>query len=209
MLRSTAGGEQHRGSNDDEVFLGMQPMKPTSVSQMFQLPAGTKIDANKWERSIVLNPDPSMQHPPLGAQLTPFMHQIASNKIRDPNIGSSFVSQLAADEGSRTGIKGLGILSSVNTATAVSEKTSSAVLLGGVQPKPASNTIDLESSTPLRYILQVFAFTFFTLGGVLCLIIYAFGIDCSRHELRSANCQMTIFYGGQAHVFDDVHPNKV
>ena len=36
-----------------------------------------------------------------------------------------------------------------------------------------------------------------------------FGIDCSRQGLASAGRQMTIFYGGQAHVFDDVHPNKV
>lgn len=36
-----------------------------------------------------------------------------------------------------------------------------------------------------------------------------FGIDCSRHGLTSASCQMTIFYGGQAHVFDHVQPNKV
>lgn len=34
-------------------------------------------------------------------------------------------------------------------------------------------------------------------------------IDGSRHGSSSACRQMTIFYGGQAHVFDDVHPNKV
>ncbi|KAF7817214.1 protein TIFY 8-like isoform X2 [Senna tora] len=180
MLRSTAGGEHHRRSVDDEMFLGMQPLKATSASQIFQPPAGTKIDSNKWERSVIMNAGPSVQHPPRGGQLTPFMHQIASNKIRDPNIGPSFISQLAADEGSRTGIKGPGILSSMNTATAATEKTSSATLHGGVKPKAVSNIIiDLDSSTPP-----------------------------SRQELRSASCQMTIFYGGQAHVFDDVHPNK-
>lgn len=31
----------------------------------------------------------------------------------------------------------------------------------------------------------------------------------SRHGMASMSRQMTIFYGGQAHVFDDVHPNKV
>lgn len=36
-----------------------------------------------------------------------------------------------------------------------------------------------------------------------------FGLDCSRHGSASSSRQMTIFYGGQAHVFDDVHPNKV
>ena len=36
-----------------------------------------------------------------------------------------------------------------------------------------------------------------------------FGFDCSRHGLTPASCGMTIFYGGQAHVFDNVQPNKV
>lgn len=36
-----------------------------------------------------------------------------------------------------------------------------------------------------------------------------FGINSSQHGLTSASRQMTIFYGGQAHVFDDVHPHKV
>ncbi|XP_028802374.1 protein TIFY 8 isoform X2 [Neltuma alba] len=179
MFRSTAGGELHRRSNDDEVFLGMQSLKPTSASQIFQPLAGTKFDSNRWERSVVMNAGPSMQHPPRGAQLTPFAHQIASNKVRETNIGPSFISQSAADEGSRTGMKGPGILSSINITTAAPEKTPSAVVLGGGRPKPVMNIIDLESSTPP-----------------------------SQHESRSASCQMTIFYGGQAHVFDNVHPNK-
>jgi len=35
------------------------------------------------------------------------------------------------------------------------------------------------------------------------------GNGCSQGGSSSASCQMTIFYGGQAHVFDDVQPNKV
>lgn len=31
----------------------------------------------------------------------------------------------------------------------------------------------------------------------------------SQRGVASTGRQMTIFYGGQAHVFDDVHPNKV
>ena len=34
-------------------------------------------------------------------------------------------------------------------------------------------------------------------------------ISDSRHYLAYPSRQMTIFYAGQAHVFDDVHPNKV
>lgn len=152
ILRNATGGDRLRRPNyDDEVFLGMQSLKPGSGSQMFQPPTGTKIDANKWEKSIVMNVGPcSMQNPPHhGGQLTPFIHQITSNKIRD--AGPSFISQSAADEGSRTGIKGTGIFST-NTTSAATEKTSSAVLLGGSssRPKSVTNIVEPESSTPPR-----------------------------------------------------------
>ncbi|KHN16492.1 Protein TIFY 8 [Glycine soja] len=176
VLRNAAGGERPRRPNDDAVLLGMQSMKPSS-SQIFQPPTSTKIDANKWERSILMNVGPSMQHPPRGVQLAPFVHQMASSKIRDTNAGPSFISQSAADEGSRTGIKGPGILSSA-AATATEKSIPSAVMLGGSRPKPGTNVV--ESSTH----------------------------PSSQHGLTSASRQMTIFYGGQAHVFDDVHPHK-
>lgn len=34
-------------------------------------------------------------------------------------------------------------------------------------------------------------------------------LNDSRQRIESASRQMTIFYGGQAHVFDKVHPDKV
>lgn len=139
-----SGGERSRRPNDDEVLLGMQSMKPSSSSQMFHPPTSSMIDANKW----VMNAGPSMQHLPRGGQMAPFAHQLASNKIRDNNVGPSFISQFAADEGSRTGIKGPGVLSSINTSATASDKISSAVLLGGSRPKPLTNII--ESSTPPR-----------------------------------------------------------
>ncbi|KAE9609214.1 hypothetical protein Lal_00020024 [Lupinus albus] len=167
MLRNAGGGgEQVRRPNDDDVLRGMQSMKPTSASQIFQPLNGTKGDASKWERSILI------QHPQHGGQLAPFVHQITSNKLRDANAGPSFISQAAADEGSRTGIKCPGILNSMNTTTTAPEKMSPAVLLGGSRPKHVTNVMDPESSTP------------------------------------QSQRQMTIFYGGQAHVFDYVHPHK-
>lgn len=146
VLRNAAG-DRSRRPNDEDVLLGMQSMKQSS-SQIFQPPTSAKIDANKWERSILMNVGPSMQYPPRGGQLAPFVHQMASSKIRDTNAGPSFISQSAADEGSRTGIKGPGILSSINVAAMSAEKTPSAVMLGGSRPKPGSNII--ESSTPPR-----------------------------------------------------------
>ena len=149
VLRNAAGGEKLRRPNDDEALLGMQSLKPTSAS-LFQPPTSSKVDANKWERSFLMKIGPSMQHPPRGGQLTPFVHQIASNKMRDSNAVPSFISQSAADEGSRTGIKGPAILSSINPTATATEKTSSAVFLGGSRPKPVTNVVDPESSTPPR-----------------------------------------------------------
>lgn len=149
VLRNAFGGERSRRPNDDEVLHAMQSMKPSSSSQIFHPPSTTKLDANKWERSILTNIGPSMQHPPRGGQLmTPLAHQLASNKIRDTNAGPSFISQSAADEGSRTGIKGPGVLSSINTSATATDKISSAVLLGGSRPKPLTNIV--ESFTPPR-----------------------------------------------------------
>ncbi|KAH1119324.1 hypothetical protein AAZX31_17G192900 [Glycine max] len=177
MLRNAAGTDCLRCPNDDEVLLGMQSLKPASGFQILQPPTGTKNDVNKWEQSILMNVGHSMQYLPHGGQILLFMDQITSSKMRDTNAGSSFISQLAADEGSRTGIKSTGILSSISTINAVTEKTSS--ILGGIRPKPVTN-IDPESSTPLN-----------------------------RCGSASASCQITIFYGGQTHVFDDVAYNNV
>ncbi|KAG8657380.1 hypothetical protein MANES_03G065500v8 [Manihot esculenta] len=179
MLKNGGGGERPRRSNDDEVFYGMQTMRPTSSSLILQSSSVGRLDANvsKWERSIPMGS--AIQYPPRAGQFVPFMHQVPANKFRDINAGPSIISQSAADEGSRTGIKGPGILSSINAGSVVSEKNSSGALPSGSKPKSGTHISEPESSTP------------------------------GRQGLTSASRQMTIFYGGQAHVFDDVHPNKV
>ncbi|XP_061965947.1 protein TIFY 8 isoform X1 [Populus nigra] len=178
MLKNGGGRERPRRSNDDEVFYGMQPMRPSSASLILQPSAGSRLDANvsKQDRSIPMGIG---AYPPRGGQFVPFTHQVPTNRFRDTNAGPSIVSQSAADEGSRTGIKGPGILSSINAGSGISEKNSSRGLPSGGKPKTGIHISEPESSNPL-----------------------------SRQGLASASRQMTIFYGGQAHVFDDVHPNK-
>ncbi|KAK9211042.1 hypothetical protein WN943_000415 [Citrus x changshan-huyou] len=180
ILRNAAEGEQSKRSKDDEMFYRMQQLRPTSASVMLQPSNISRIDANvsRWERTNPVNVGPAVQYPLRGSQLVPFMHQVPTNRFRDANAGPSIISQSAADEGSRTGIKGPGILNSINAIGGLSEKNSSAPLPGGSKPKSGTVILEPESSTP------------------------------SRQELTSAGRQMTIFYGGQAHVFDDVHPNK-
>ncbi|KAJ6745509.1 PROTEIN TIFY 4A-RELATED-RELATED [Salix koriyanagi] len=178
MLKYGGGGERSRRSNNDEAFYGMQSMRPSSASLILQPSACSRLDANvsKRERSIPMGIGAYL---PRGGQFVPLTHQVPTNRFKDTNAGPSIISQSAADEGSRTGIKGPGILSSINAGSGVSEKNSSRGLPIGGKPKTGIHISEPEYSNL-----------------------------SSRQGLTSASRQMTIFYGGQAHVFDDVHPNK-
>ncbi|XP_044472332.1 protein TIFY 8-like isoform X2 [Mangifera indica] len=181
LLRNGAGGERPRRSSDDEFLCGMQQLRPTSAALILQPSASSRMDPNvsRWERTIPMNAGPGVQYHPRGGQWVPFIHQVAPNRFKDVNAGPSIISQSAADEGSRTGIKGPEILSSVNATGGISEKNSSALPQSGTRPKSGTLISEPEFST-----------------------------SPSQQGLASASQQMTIFYGGQAHVFDDVHPNK-
>lgn len=185
-LRNGAGGERNRRSNDDEVTLGMQhPIRPNSASVIFQphVGSGSRLDADvtKWERSTLMNigPAPTIPYSPRGT-FVPFPPQLPTHRFRDANVIPPNISQLAADEGSRTGIKGPGILSSSNLGGGSSERNSSILLPSCSLQKSGTNIAEPETCIP----------------------------SSRRGLTSSANRQMTIFYGGQAHVFDDVHPNK-
>lgn len=148
MLKNGGGGEQSRRSNDDEVSYSMHPTRPTSASLILQTSAGSRLDAHvsKWERAIPMGA--AIQYPPRVGQFVPFMQQVPANKFRDVNAGPSIISQSAADEGSRTGIKGPGILSSINAGSAISEKNSSRVQPSGSKPKSGTHISEPESSAP-------------------------------------------------------------
>jgi hypothetical protein len=134
------------------MFVGMQSMRPTPASLVFQPPTGSRTDANvsKWERPMSMNVGPAVQYPPRGGQFAPILHQVHSNRVRDATAGPSIISQSAADEGSRTGIKGPVILSSINATSGVSERNSSAVLPSGNRQKSGTNVLEPESSAPPR-----------------------------------------------------------
>ncbi|XP_043702799.1 protein TIFY 8 isoform X2 [Telopea speciosissima] len=183
ILRNGGGGERPRWSQDEELFFGMQPPRPTSTSIILQPPIGSgRPDSviSKWERPMHMNAGSMMpMKTPLLNQTTPFADKVSSTKYREANTGPWRISQPAADEGSRTGIKGSGILSVINASGGPSERNSPGVMPSGSRPTSGPHIGDPESSNTM-----------------------------SRHGLMSASRQMTIFYAGQAHVFDDVHPNK-
>ena len=92
----------------------------------------------------------AVQYASRGGHFVPFVHQASSNRFKDTNVGPSVISQSAADEGSRTGIKGPGILSSINASGVPIEKNSSGIMPSGGRPKSGAHISDPESSVPPR-----------------------------------------------------------
>ncbi|KAK6119469.1 hypothetical protein DH2020_046785 [Rehmannia glutinosa] len=173
-----SGGERPRRPRDDETSFGVHQMRPISASFISQSSTGGRTDTNpsKWDRGTAVNPGPVSQYPPRSGQVMPYGYQGPSNRS---NVGPPLISQTAADEGSRTGIKGSGVLSSINATGALSGRQPAGVLIRSGKQKSGFSISEPESSSVP-----------------------------SQRGTESAGRQMTIFYGGQAHVFDNVHPNK-
>ncbi|KAL1532456.1 protein TIFY 8-like [Salvia divinorum] len=176
-----SGGEHSKRPHNEEASFGIHQRRPLSASFISQTSIGGRADNNpsKWDRATAVNQGLAMQYPPRTGQVMPFGYHAQSNRFKETNIGPSLMSQTAADEGSRTGIKGSGVLSSLNAAGAISGRQPAGVLIRSGKSKSSACISEPESSaTP------------------------------SLRGTESSGCQMTIFYGGQAHVFDNVHPNK-
>ncbi|KAL7122187.1 hypothetical protein ACP275_01G029200 [Erythranthe tilingii] len=165
---------RYSGGEREEPSFGVHQTRPISASFASQLSTGGRVEINHSKR----NPNPVMQYPPRTGQVMPFSYQGPSNRFKETNVGPTQVSQTAADEGSRTGIKGSGILSSINNASGSMRQPAGVLIRSGKQKSGVSISEPESSTTP------------------------------SHRGMESGGRQMTIFYGGQAHVFDNVHPNK-
>lgn len=180
MLQNEAGGEQARSSHEKELAFAMQPPRPNSTSPLIRQPLTSsrpELVIPSWDRSISLNMGPVMHHPSRLGQFTTYVEKPSSDRLKDVAPGTSLISQPAADEGSRTGMKGSGILNIANTSSSAAERNQTGAMLSSNRSKAGLQ--NLETSNPP-----------------------------SCRSLASITRQMTIFYAGQAHVFDDVHPNK-
>lgn len=136
QLLRNAGGERPRRPHDEDTSFSMHLARPISAS-LAQPSSGFRMDANssKFDRAIQMNVGPAWQYPPRSCQAVPFGHPSLSNKLKDSNIVPSISSQGAADEGSRTGIKGSGILSTFNASAGLSDKNLSGLLVGSSKQK--------------------------------------------------------------------------
>lgn len=176
IMKMFRGAGGPRRPQDEETFFSMHPSRPTSDSLVLQPTTSVRADAHasKWERATPISVGPVLPYSSRLGQVVPYGYQALSTRFKDSNVGPSILSQ-AADEGSRTGMKGSGILSSINVSGGTSDRN-----VASASKQNLGNRIaETESSNSL-----------------------------SHQGVTSASRQMTIFYGGQAHVFDDVHPNK-
>lgn len=152
MLRYT-GGERPRRPNDEETSFGINQMRPISASFISQSSAGGRTDTNNSKRdratATAINPNPVLQYPPRTGQVMPFGYQGPSNRFKDMNVGPSLISQTAADEGSRTGIKGSGVMSSINATGANTRQPAGVLIRSGAKQKSITEP---ESSTTPRSI---------------------------------------------------------
>ncbi|XP_010914877.1 uncharacterized protein [Elaeis guineensis] len=178
-------GSEGLGRSHNEMMISMQPPRPTSL--ILHPPVSRRPDSliPKWERSMPASPGQMVHYPLRFAQGGTNIDKVTSSyAYKDASAGSgagagaTIISQPAADEGSRTGIKDSGVLNFINPDSGAGERNSSGGPPCGNRPK-APQAIEPESCNIPR-----------------------------RHSTASASRQMTIFYAGQAHVFDDVHPIK-
>lgn len=146
-MQNGPGGDRPR-YNDNEAVYSMHPPRMAS-SSLTQHSLGTRFNASvsKWERPIPLNTG-SAQNSPLGSQFVPRVHQVGSNSCREFHVAPSSISQSAADEGSRTGMKNPGILSSINVGH--DGRHSSQMLLSCDKQKPKTEGLEYKSSNPPR-----------------------------------------------------------
>ncbi|KAL5729442.1 hypothetical protein ACHQM5_002393 [Ranunculus cassubicifolius] len=157
MLRNSVGGEHRRRSHEEEVAFAMHPPKPNSNSHTILQPQlGSRSDsvASKWERTGA-----STQYPSNLTQYTTYFEKersainVAASHLtssRDAGAGPSIISPPAADEGSRTGMKGSGILSAIK-ASNVAERNTPEVLISSHRLKSGPVSADPDSSAPPRY----------------------------------------------------------
>lgn len=181
LLRNTGGDRPRRPCDEDSSF-PLHLLQPASESLMSQPSSSFRNDANasRWDSFVPINPGLMRQYPTRASEVAPFGRQSLSNKLIDSNAGHLVALPSAADEGSRTGIKGYGTLNSLKEVGRTSERNCSGVLASSSKQNSYVHISEPEPSLS----------------------------PCHQHGLTSAGRQMTIFYNGQAHVFDSVHPNK-
>lgn len=126
QVLSNEEGDRSRRSNDEYAFVGMQRLQQGSGLLVLHPDNSSRNDATvtKRERPVSMNVGPAVQFPPR-IRNSPMVPSTFPNRFREVQAGGSpTMSQTAADEGSRTGIKGPGILSSIKAGVGTAKNSS-------------------------------------------------------------------------------------
>ncbi|RRT59882.1 hypothetical protein B296_00043089 [Ensete ventricosum] len=198
-------------ARDDEIMLSMhRPPRPTSL--VLHPPLSSRPDlSSKLEQSLSRSPG-QLLHASCFSKAT-----ISSSYMnKDASAVATVISQSSIDEGSRTNIKASGVVSISNPVSVVCEKKSTEFL-----PRPkASHATESETSNAVRcvsFAMWLICFDKLSLNFDSSVSDEYDDINATKpvfvfdrpSTAASPGRQMTIFYSGQAHVFDNVHPNKV
>lgn len=134
-------------NQEDEVQFSMQlPLRPTSSHS--PLSSRPVLLSSKFERSTPMNPGSMVHYPSRIAKSGLFSFSSVS---KDANVSAIIMSQPAADEGSRTGVKGSGVLNVVTSNSRASERSPATILPYGSRPK-YTQINEPEPSNALRLI---------------------------------------------------------
>lgn len=149
MFRGTGGP---RRPQDEEAFFGMHPTRSNSDSVLLQPAASVRADVNasKWERATPISVGPVMPYTSRIGQLVPYGYQALSTRFKEGNVSPSILSQ-AADEGSRTGMKGSGILSSINVDGGTSDRN----VPSASKHNLGNRIVETESSNSQRLVTNI------------------------------------------------------
>lgn len=153
MFQNEEGGDRPRRSHGDELAFAMQPPRSNSTSPLILQPPSSgrpELVVSSWDRPIQMNVGPAVHHPSRLGQLATYVDKLSSYRFKDGSPSTSLITQPAADEGSRTGIKGSGILNITNATSGAAERNPTAVLLSSSKPKAVPLNNEIETSSPPR-----------------------------------------------------------
>ncbi|KAJ7516826.1 hypothetical protein O6H91_21G000400 [Diphasiastrum complanatum] len=187
ISRSKQKEDHRRGHGDPsslsgDLHLSMQPPRPSPSGQPWIQTSVIKPDLTTGASKHVESSRPvGFNSPlPIGGRLNHVGTSGEKSSPKENAAGFSSLPQPPADEGSRTGLQGAGIAHLLNACpTKLVSVDPSTQAAAASQSKVPSRNAGSESALP------------------------------SSHQIAApATRQLTIFYGGQAHVFDDVTPDK-
>jgi len=144
--------EQLGKSHDDEPYSMQPPPRPNSL--LLHPPVSARPDSliSKWERSLPMPGSMGHCSSRFGQSGAHMEKLYSSYTCKDVSVGATLIAQAAADEGSRTGKKGSGILNIINSSSSgAGERNPTGALPYSNRPK-APQMVEPESSNVPRYI---------------------------------------------------------